>query len=88
MYHVLAKRYLCSIDNNYYENLSDSSKKSFIIQGGPLDKNFINILDKNKKFKNALKLRKYEDLSKRQNINITINLDYIHNLINKYIKLK
>ena len=86
MYHVLAKRYLCSIDNNYYENLSDSSKKSFIIQGGPLDKNFINILDKNKNFKNALKLRKYEDLSKRQNINITINLDYIHNLINKYIK--
>lgn len=86
MYHVLAKRYLCTIDNNYYESLSIASKKSFQIQGGKIDDDFLKKLENNDKFKNAVKLRKYEDISKiHNNINLTINIDYIKNLINKFI---
>lgn len=33
MYHVLAKRYLCSIDPNYYQHLSEASKKKFLNTG-------------------------------------------------------
>jgi predicted HD phosphohydrolase len=86
MYHVLAKRYLCTVDNNYYESLSNASKKSFEIQGGKIDNHFLKILEKNDKFKNAIKLRKYEDISKsHNNTNFTINIDYIKNLIHKFI---
>jgi len=36
-YHVAAKRYLCAIDAAYYNGLSDASKHSLKLQGGPMD---------------------------------------------------
>src|SRR5260370_3619277 len=36
-YHVLAKRYLCSVDREYAESLSLGSTRSWIRQGGALD---------------------------------------------------
>jgi len=84
--HVLAKRYLCTIDTNYYNNLSEPSKKSFHLQGGLLDNYRINILDKNEFFMYAVRLRKYEDLSKTiNNKNLTIDLNYIRKLLYKFI---
>ena len=85
MYHVLAKRYLCSINNTYYENLSDASKKSFIIQGGKLDNDILNTLTNNNKFLDAVKMRKYEDQSKKDNLKISIDLNYIKYLLKKFI---
>ncbi|MDQ6681413.1 MAG: hypothetical protein M3Y67_10695, partial [Pseudomonadota bacterium] len=35
--HVDAKRYLCSTDAGYYARLSDDSKRSLVLQGGPFD---------------------------------------------------
>nr|POE51874.1 uncharacterized protein CFP56_26081 [Quercus suber] len=34
--HVHAKRYLCATDPAYHDTLSDASKKSLVIQGGPM----------------------------------------------------
>ena len=34
--HVPAKRYLCAVDPEYWEGLSDVSKRSLKVQGGPL----------------------------------------------------
>ena len=62
--HVLAKRYLCSIDNSYYESLSKASKNSFQVQGGALNKEEINELENNKYFKDAVRLRKWDDRGK------------------------
>ena len=83
MYHVLAKRYLCTVNNNYFDNLSDASKKSFIIQGGKLDNDIINTLSNNNKFMDAVKMRKYEDESKTDNIKVSIDLNYIKSLLKK-----
>ncbi|HWK47543.1 MAG TPA: HD domain-containing protein [Stellaceae bacterium] len=33
--HVAAKRYLCATDPTYYDSLSDGSKRSLALQGGP-----------------------------------------------------
>ena len=85
MHHVLAKRYLCTIDYTYYNNLSEASKKSFIIQGGKINDHFTNILKNNKKFIDAVKMRKYEDQSKNEDINISIDLNYIRLLLDKFI---
>ena len=62
--HVVAKRYLCSIDNFYYESLSKASKNSFQVQGGALNKEEINELENNKYFKDAVRLRKWDDRGK------------------------
>ncbi len=34
--HVAAKRYLCFVDSQYYEQLSPASKQSLALQGGPM----------------------------------------------------
>ena len=34
--HVLAKRYLCTVEPGYRERLSDVSEQSLVLQGGPL----------------------------------------------------
>jgi predicted HD phosphohydrolase len=34
--HVAAKRYLCTIDAHYHSGLSASSKRSLVVQGGPM----------------------------------------------------
>ena len=62
--HVVAKRYLCLIDNSYYESLSKASKNSFKVQGGALNKEEINELENNKYFKDAVRLRKWDDRGK------------------------
>ena len=89
MYHVLAKRYLCTVDEEYYSTLSDASKKSFLLQHGHLDnfslKLINNILNTNIHFKNAIRLRKYEDLSKKEPVDINIDLNYISDLLRKFI---
>ena len=58
------QRYLCSIDNSYYESLSKASKNSFQVQGGALNKEEINELENNKYFKDAVRLRKWDDRGK------------------------
>ena len=89
MYHVLAKRYLCTVDNNYFNSLSQASQQSFIIQDGYLDKFSLQLINNKIKhsvhFSNAIKLRTYEDLSKSQKINIDIDLNYIKNLLIKSV---
>ena len=62
--HVVAKRYLCSIDISYYERLAKSSKKSFVVQGGALEKKEIIELENNIYFKDAIQLRKWDDRAK------------------------
>ena len=62
--HVVAKRYLGSSDNSYYESLSKASKNSFKVQGGALNKEEINELENNKYFKDAVRLRKWDDRGK------------------------
>ena len=90
MYHVLAKRYLCTVNSTYYSDLSEASKKSFLLQNGNLDKLSIKLIDgllkNNTHFNNSIKLRQYEDLSKKEHNNILIDLNYIKDLLNKFIK--
>ena len=84
--HVIAKRFLCSINNDYYNSLSESSKKSFKIQGGKMNKEEIRKFLKTSCCGDAIKLRELEDLSKK-NDKPDINYIYIEYLLNKYIKI-
>ena len=74
-YHVLAKRYLAN-NKRYYNQLSDASKISLKLQGGVLNKKQMNEFEKKPFFKNAIKLRKFDELAKKTNIKIKSINDY------------
>ena len=74
-YHVLAKRYLAN-NQRYYNQLSDASKISLKLQGGVLNKKQMNEFEKKPFFKNAIKLRKFDELAKKTNIKIKSINDY------------
>ena len=55
--HVAAKRYQCTINSDYFSQLSSASKKSFALQGGKMSGDEIIAFEKNPFFKDALQLR-------------------------------
>ena len=63
--HVAAKRYLCSTDATYYDQLSEASKRSFRLQGGKLSAAEQDKLEQNPHLKLALELRRLDDLGKQ-----------------------
>jgi len=63
--HVMAKRYLCGVNDGYYEGLSEASKESLLLQGGPLeDPRQITVFKRNPFFEQALDLRHWDDEGK------------------------
>ena len=63
--HVPAKRYLCTVDESYYNQLSEASKRSFQVQGGPLSADEREQLDSSPHLARALELRRIDDRSKK-----------------------
>lgn len=62
--HVDAKRYLCRVDRNYLENLSPASLQSLQLQGGPFDAECARKFESNPFFRDAVKLRRWDDQAK------------------------
>ena len=83
-YHVLAKRYLAR-NKKYYNHLSHASKVSLKLQGGILNKKESNNFEKIPFFKNAIKLRKFDELAKKTNIKIKSIYDYKELLLSKLL---
>ena len=77
-YHVKAKRYLAR-SKKYYNQLSHASKISLKLQGGILNKKESKDFEKNKFFKDAVKLRKFDEFAKKTDIKMKS--------INQYEKL-
>ena len=66
--HVEAKRYLCAVDNGYYETLSEPSKISLSFQGGIMNNDEVQNFEENEFYKEAVALRKWDDLAKDPNL--------------------
>ena len=62
--HVPAKRYLCARDQDYYAALSDPSKQSLELQGGPMDEEELREFEKNPHYERAVQLRRWDDEAK------------------------
>ena len=78
--HVNSKRYLAFAEKNYYNLLSEASKTSLVTQGGPF------VQEEAKKFinqpwmKEAVKLRKFDDLAKELN-KVTPPIEYFQHYV-------
>lgn len=78
--HVAAKRYLCTVDDDYVNQLSETSRKSFFDQGGVMSKKEKTEFESEVHFNEALRLRRWDDLAKDPNAK-TKTLDYFIPLI-------
>ena len=62
--HVAAKRYLCWKNREYCEALSDASRESLHLQGGPMSDDEAAAFEANPHSRAAVRVRHYDDLGK------------------------
>ena len=83
--HIHAKRYLCSTDEVYWAGLSDSSKRSFEVQGGKFTQKEAEDFISQPYAKDAVLLRIWDDQAKKANI-VTPDLEhYLSGVVSKVI---
>jgi len=63
--HVAAKRYLCAIEPAYFDALSDASKLSLRLQGGPMSKEEAAIFSALPFARDAVQVRRWDDEAKQ-----------------------
>ncbi len=63
--HVPAKRYLCATDAAYYGRLSEASKHTLSLQGGPMTLDEIKAFESNPFYREAVKVRIWDDAGKQ-----------------------
>jgi [1-hydroxy-2-(trimethylamino)ethyl]phosphonate dioxygenase len=64
--HVAAKRYLCAVDQAYHDELSEASRKSLGLQGGPMNAEETRRFEQHPHFRAAIQLRRYDDMGKEK----------------------
>lgn len=89
--HVMAKRYLCTVDDKYAnEQLSEASKKTFELQGGKLSDEEVKMFENHEYFDDAIKLRHFDDEGKMENYppkkDIMKHLDFFEKKIYLYLE--
>ena len=62
--HVAAKRYLCAVEPGYLQALSPASAHSLELQGGPFTADQAAAFERLEGFRDAVRLRRYDDLGK------------------------
>jgi phosphonate degradation associated HDIG domain protein len=62
--HVAAKRYLCAVNPAYYDKLSEDSRQSLLLQGGPMSPLEVAAFDKLEHRAAALALRMIDEEAK------------------------
>lgn len=62
--HVAAKRYLCAVSDDYFNRLSPASVNSLNVQGGPMSDDEVAVFRQHDYFRDALRLRVWDDEGK------------------------
>jgi gamma-butyrobetaine dioxygenase len=62
--HVAAKRYLCAVEPDYQASLSDASRRSLSLQGGPMSADEARVFEASPGADAALAVRRWDDAAK------------------------
>ncbi|MBL4907256.1 MAG: HD domain-containing protein [Sneathiella sp.] len=62
--HVAAKRYLCAVDPEYLNLLSDASVHTLKLQGGPMDRHEVDAFEEQPHLDTIIQVRKWDDEGK------------------------
>ena len=82
--HVAAKRYLCWKEPAYLDELSDASRQSLRLQGGPMNDAEATEFEQEPHFKIAVRVRRYDDKGKVPGMN-TPDLDSFRPLLEGFL---
>ena len=74
-HHVIAKRYLAR-DKKYFDRLSEASVVSLELQGGVLDTKEAKLFENQEFFKEAIMLRKFDEVAKKIGVKIKDIIQY------------
>jgi len=74
--HVAAKRYLCATDAGYLAQLSPASVDSLAVQGGPMSAAEVAAFESRPYYRDAVRLRRYDDDGKVAGLTIKPAADY------------
>jgi phosphonate degradation associated HDIG domain protein len=62
--HVQAKRYLCAVDAGYHDRLSEASRYTLAVQGGPMTPAEVEAFGAHRYAEDAAQLRRFDDQGK------------------------
>jgi phosphonate degradation associated HDIG domain protein len=82
--HVRAKRYLCWKEPNYLDELSDASRQSLRLQGGPMNDDEAHEFEQEPHFEIAVRVRRYDDMGKVPGMS-TPDLDSFRPLVESFL---
>ena len=68
--HVAAKRYLCAVEPEYLRQLSPASQQSLRLQSGPFSPAEVQEFEQNPYFREAVRLRHWDDAAKISGWNV------------------
>jgi phosphonate degradation associated HDIG domain protein len=85
--HVAAKRYLCWKERAYLDDLSDASRKSLHLQGGPMSETEAREFEREPHFELAVRVRRYDDMGKVPEMR-TPDLDSFRPLLETFLSPK
>lgn len=68
--HVEAKRYLTAVDADYYSQLSEASKITLALQGGPMSAEEVQNFEKDPLFDLKIKMRYWDEQAKIPNLSV------------------
>ncbi|MCU1452868.1 MAG: metal-dependent phosphohydrolase [Acidimicrobiales bacterium] len=84
--HVRAKRYRCAVDGDYHARLSDGSRRSLQLQGGPLAEPEVVAFAANPRFQASVDLRAWDDEGKVDGLGAA-PLDHYRPLLARLVRL-
>ncbi|MFF5210734.1 phosphonate degradation HD-domain oxygenase [Streptosporangium sp. NPDC000396] len=82
--HVAAKRYLCAVDGSYHDLLSEASRYTLGVQGGPMSPREVAEFEAEPYAQDAVRLRRWDDEAKDPGREVPPFTDYaalLHSLI-------
>jgi len=79
--HVAAKRYLTFKHPEYFEGLSEASKKTLEFQGGMMNPDEAILFEQDELFENFISMRRWDEMAKEENLFINDSLTYYHQLL-------
>lgn len=83
--HVPAKRYLCATDKGYYGRLSEASKHTLSLQGGPMGADEVATFESNPFYREAVRVRIWDDEGKKPGMK-TPDFQYYVPLLQRVVK--
>jgi 2-amino-1-hydroxyethylphosphonate dioxygenase (glycine-forming) len=82
--HVEAKRYLCAVNQRYYEQLSHASKMTLEFQGGPMREDELDAFERNPLKNLIIKMRTWDEAAKHENVPL-IDLNWMQQKLENHL---